>query len=50
MADHLKDFGRPVSVSKLWRHLNMMEGDIVGALPTGMLFEKITEEQAEEEQ
>ena len=29
-ADYLKEFGRPVSMTKLWRH----KGDHVGALPT----------------
>ena len=47
-ADHLTEFGQPVSVTKLWRHLNQTEGDIVGSLGTGVLFEKV--EQAEEDE
>ena len=49
-ADHLTDFGQPVSVTKLWRHLNQTEGDNVGPLGTGVLFQKVTDEQAEEDE
>ncbi len=50
VADIWKEFQRFVSVSKLWRHLNMMEGDNVGALPMNMLFEEVSDEQAKDEQ
>ena len=49
-ADHLTEFGQPVSVTKLWRHLNQTEGDNVGPLGTGVLFQKVTDEQAEEDE
>ena len=41
-ADYLREFGRPVSATKLWRHLNQIQGDNVCALPAGVLFEKVT--------
>ena len=40
----------PVSVTKLWRHLNQNEDDNVGPLPVGVVFEKITDEVEEDEQ
>ena len=49
-ADYLTEFGQPVSVTKLWWHLNQTEGDIVGSLGTGVLFEKVTDEQVEEDE
>ena len=49
-ADHLTEFGQPVSVTKLWRHVNPSEYDNVGPLVTGVLFEKVTDEQAEEDE
>lgn len=44
-ADYLREFQRPVSVTKLWRHLHQVQGDNVGPLPPNVLFEKLTEEQ-----
>ena len=49
-ADYLTEFGQPVSVTKLWRYMNQTEGDNVGPLGTGVLFEKVTDEQAGEDE
>ena len=43
-ADYLREFHRPVSVTKLWRHLRPDENDNVGALPLNVLFEKVEDD------
>ena len=40
-ADYLKEFQRPVSVTRLWWHLHQDRGDNVGSLPLNVLFEKV---------
>ena len=40
-ADYLGEFQRPVSVTKLWRHLHQDRGDNVGSLPLNVLFETV---------